>query len=239
MNVPFSIGDQNLPSALAGGLSAPQFSLADLNFDSIPDLFIFDRSGNKVLPFVGRAGETARYDYTPELETDFPALESWALMRDFNHDSIVDIFSFSTTGAPGIDVYLGKITGDHLTFEKMSFDNGINVLGYPTSSGAMTNIYVSAIDIPAIIDVDADGDLDVLSFQSEGTKVFYYRNLVVEQNLPLDTFDFILEDRCWGKFVEAFNTNDVILSEDPDVCPENFNAFQRLHSGSTVTRLRR
>ena len=235
MTIPFSIDGRSMPLALAGGLNSPQFSLTDLNFDSIPDLFVFDRSGNKVLPFLGKSNESLHYDYAPQLEGDFPQLDAWALLRDFNSDSIADIFSFSTTGAPGIDVYQGQIENDRLTFKKMSFDNGINVLGYPTASGAMTNIYVSAIDIPSIVDVDGDGDLDVMSFQSEGTKVFLYRNLVIEQSLPLDTFDFILEDRCWGKFVEAFNTNDVILSSDPDVCPENFQAFQRLHSGSTVT----
>ncbi len=231
----FTVNGSPLSMPLAGGLNAPQFSRANLNLDSIPDLVVFDRSGNKVLPFTG-TGERAKFQYAPEFESIFPQLESWMLMRDFNGDSVVDIFSFSKTGAPGIDVYQGFIVEGQLKFEQKIFDNGIGVLGYPSSTGPVTNIYVSAIDVPAIVDVDGDGDLDILSFQSEGTQVAYYQNLVVEKDMSKDTFDFILGDRCWGKFVEAFNTNDVVLSDDPNQCPDHFAGPRGgLHSGSTVT----
>ena len=233
MEISFEMEDHELAYPLVGGLNAPQYSPAHLDGDSLLDLFVFDRSGNKVLTFTGQSDGT--YRYTPELEQLFPPLESWALLRDFNGDSIIDIFSFSTTGIPGIDVYQGTKTGKDLDFERIVFDNGLGVLSYPAGSGGETNLYVSAIDVPAIKDVDGDGDFDVLSFQADGTRVFYYRNLSVEQGKNLDTLVFILEDRCWGKFVEAFNTNDVVLSDDPDVCPEEFVSLQRLHSGSTVT----
>ncbi|MCB0689058.1 MAG: T9SS type A sorting domain-containing protein, partial [Saprospiraceae bacterium] len=164
----------------------------------------------------------------------FPELQEWALLRDFDGDSIVDIFSYSTTGVPGIDVYKGHKNGNTMSFSKIVFDNPVGVLGYPTASGTITNIYVSATDIPAIDDIDGDGDLDILTFQSDGTKLYYYRNMVVENGLSTDEFDYVLEDKCWGRIVESFNTNEVILSSDSLSCPSS-QQTARLHSGSTVT----
>ncbi len=231
---PFVVDDQSLSNPLGGGLNSPQFSSARINEDSLPDLFIFERSGNKVLIFLATEEEERPYVYAPTLEVSFPDLSDWAILKDFNEDSIPDIFTYSNTGAPGIDVYRGRRDEGLLSFEKMFFDNPVKVLGYPTSTGAVANIFVSALDLPAISDLDADGDLDILSFQSDGTKVFYYKNLVRERALKADTFDFILEDRCWGKFVESFNSNAVLLSDDPEICPSDFNQNARLHGGSTL-----
>lgn len=234
-NIPvFDSEGRMLINALSGGLNSPQFSTVHLNGDSLADLFVFDRSGSKVLTFVADPESPSRYRHQPEYETSFPELQEWALLRDFNGDSIPDIFSFSTTGVPGIDVYVARIEQGVLHFDKLSFNNPVGVLGYPTSSGSITNIYVSSTDIPAIDDLDGDGDLDILTFQSDGTKLYYYRNRSVDNGYGLDTFDFVLEDRCWGRIVESFNTNEVILSDDSTQCPV-FNQHARLHSGSTVT----
>ncbi len=232
--VPFSRGGEIIPQALLGGLNAPQFSTVHLDEDGQVDLLVYDRGAGKFLPFIRVGERPGDLRYAPELEDAFPRVDSWCLAMDFDGDSITDLFTFSDTGVPGIDVYRGLRSEGEIGFAKMSFDNNVGVLGYPTSGGAIANIYVSAIDLPAITDFDGDGDMDILSFQSDGSRMHYYRNLVVEKDLPSDTLDFILEDRCWGKVLERFTTNDVILSDDPGVCPEEFQ-IGRAHSGSTVT----
>src|ERR1051326_6298663 len=40
------------PYAWAGGVNSPQFSEIDLNQDGILDLFVFDRTGNKIITFL-------------------------------------------------------------------------------------------------------------------------------------------------------------------------------------------
>lgn len=233
-NIPVTdIKGTTLLNGLSGGLNSPQFSSIFLNSDSLSDLFVFDRSGSKILTFIADSA-SSKYIHQAEYEAFFPELQEWALLRDFNGDGLQDIFSFSTTGVPGIDVYRGKSDQNGLHFEKIVFNNPVQVLGYPTSSGSIANIFVSAIDIPAIADMDGDGDLDILTFESGGARLYYYRNLSVEKGLGPDTLDFVLEDRCWGKIVESFNTNDVILSADSTQCP-TFNQNARLHTGSTVT----
>ena len=223
-----------LENALSGGFNSPQFSAIFLDGDTLQDLFVFDRSGWKILTYVADPGFSSGYRYAPEYEMSFPELQEWALLRDFNGDSIMDIFSYSTTGVPGIDVYQGMRDQDQITFVKKVFNNPVGVIGYPTASGAVTNVYVAATDIPALDDIDSDGDLDILTFQSDGTKLYYYRNMDIERGLPAGSFDFVLEDKCWGKMVESFNTNEVILSMDSLNCPGVLQNA-RLHSGSTVT----
>ena len=51
-----------------GGLNAVQISKIDLNFDSMEDLFVFDRTGNKVLTYIN-SGDAFIYD--PSYESKF------------------------------------------------------------------------------------------------------------------------------------------------------------------------
>src|SRR5688572_3933952 len=80
-----------LPLAWAGGVNAAQYNTLDLNGDGQDDLLLFDRMGNKPLPFL-RANN--QYVYAPEYESLFPTdLLNWVLLRDFNCDGKKDIFT--------------------------------------------------------------------------------------------------------------------------------------------------
>ena len=79
-SVTITVGGLQLDYPWAGGINAAQFSTIHLNNDTIEDLFIFDRTGNKVLTFVNN-GIGSGYVYAPEYESQFPALKSWALKR--------------------------------------------------------------------------------------------------------------------------------------------------------------
>ncbi len=230
--IPMRTGDLALKHALAGGLNSPQFSPIHLNGDSLPDLFVFDRGGHKVLTFIRDGDGIHDYIHAPIYQSRFPKMREWALIRDYNRDSIPDIFTYADH-IDGIEVYQGNIDTTGLRFDKIAIQNPLKVLGYPTSTGVIANIYVSKIDIPDISDIDGDGDLDILSFPSNATKIYYYRNLSMENDFGLDSLSFVLDDKCWGKVVESFNTNEVILSEDSTMCP-SAATNARQHSGSTI-----
>ncbi|MBK8506319.1 MAG: hypothetical protein IPL46_31425 [Saprospiraceae bacterium] len=174
-----------LVNPFGGGLNSPQFSSIHLNGDDLSDIYVFDRSGGKSLAFIADTSITSGYRHAPDYENIFPGLHDWVLLRDYNQDSLPDIFTFSSTGVPGIDVYRAERINGQISFVKEVFNNPVKVLGYPTSSGTVTNIYVASTDIPAIDDMDGDGDLDILTFQSDGTKLYYYRNLARENNCRL------------------------------------------------------
>ena len=86
--IPFS-------SALSGGINAGQFSNVDLDLDGIMDIVIFDKSGNKLSPFINNNGT---FIYAPQYRNNFPAMHDWALLTDYNCDGKNDIFTYSSGG---------------------------------------------------------------------------------------------------------------------------------------------
>jgi hypothetical protein len=229
-----------LPLALTGGLNAPQVSEADFNFDGKNDIFIFDRIGNTLTLLLYDASLPSSLPYKqapPELYNTFPILNDWALMRDFNGDNIPDIFTYNETTPDGIRVFKGKRTGNALSFERMRFPFR-NVLSFPLASGNSTNLYVNNIDIPTIDDIDGDSDLDILAFEVGGGHVYYYRNQSIERNFQRDSLIFVLQDNCWGRFLDNGLIQTVKLGTR-DTCASSFqgSGITTRHPGASITTL--
>ncbi len=231
-------GDQ-LINPFTGGINAPQFNTLDINLDGLDDLLIFDRVGNVAIPYLHNGDlSSPGFIHAPEYKYLFDHLNNWVLTRDYNNDGIMDLFSAPEgSGLPAIEVRKGKIDNGVLGFELVKFDvDDYNIL-YFKLGDKYFNIYVSNIDKPEIIDVDNDGDLDVLAFESGGSTAFWYKNEVIEQGLGLDTFSFVLGDMCWGKFEESSLGEQISLSDNASDCFGNVNdpAIDLRHSGSTLT----
>lgn len=227
-----------LDLAYTGGLRAGQFSNIDFNNDGVQDLFVFDRNGDQVIPLVniGQPGET-RYRFAPEYIPVFPKMTNWALIVDFNQDGIPDIFTSSNDFPGSIAVWKGSRTNDRLSFRLVTFDYGLKtILQFPITGG-FTQIYVSSIDLPAVADIDGDGDLDLLTFEPEGSLLQYYQNQAKEEGLPADSLKYIRKDVCWGKFRENEFSQEITLSSDPFSCASGFTGSDTQglrHSGSGV-----
>jgi hypothetical protein len=202
----------------AGGLNAPQFNQLDLNNDGVPDLVVFDRSGNKLLTFIRSAGD-GEWEHHPEYQAGFPEMHDWMLLRDYNRDGKVDLF---TSAGNGISVYKNTgFSGGQLEFELIS------PLLFSDYGNGNLNLFVSLVDLPAINDVDGDGDLDILTFYILGTCLEYHRNFSQELYGNSDSLVFKLESDNWGHFTEDALTNQVVLN---DTC----NNRGKRHSGSTL-----
>ncbi|MEC9209119.1 MAG: FG-GAP-like repeat-containing protein [Bacteroidota bacterium] len=210
-------------SALSGGINAGQFSNVDLNLDGIMDIVVFDKSGNKLSPFINVNGT---FIYAPKYRNNFPAMHDWALLTDYNCDGKNDIFTYSSGG---MAVYLNT-SNTELEFSQVTSlvlsDYGINNL----------NIYISPVDIPAITDVDYDGDLDVLTFSILGGFVEYHKNLSMELYGTCDSLAFEFSESCWGLFYEGLNS--YILNcpncQCPQITPNNTSNTKQKHAGSTL-----
>ena len=81
--VEVKVNGNYLKNAFSGGLNQPQFSAIDLNHDSLLDIFVFDRAGNTILPFVNQGSAGAPdYHYAPQYKTFFPRLDAWAILAE-------------------------------------------------------------------------------------------------------------------------------------------------------------
>lgn len=227
-----------LSNPFAGGLDAPQFNQTDFDDDGDKDLVVFDRPGDVFSVFLYEDGE---YNYEYNLHVHFDSLRNWVRLVDYNNDGIKDIFtSPSRTVLDGVEVWTGKRNGNVINYELFKFDlpRG-NVLQHPWNQST-TPVYVSAGDIPAVDDVDGDGDMDILAFDPGGSYVTFYKNYALERGLGLDTFDMEYEDDCFGRFYEDSFSQEITLSQNPNECAAGLvgdidSETRNLHAGSTVT----
>lgn len=242
IDVPMEVNGSDLDYGFLGGLTNPILSNAYLNDDNIQDLIIFDKNGDRLYTFVhsGQVGEPD-FVYAPEYEQYFPRMQGWALFRDYNQDGVIDIFTSSTPNH--VVVYKGYRQDGDLRFERKLFpDDPIDVLYFnfmPEASNQRRAIDVAInVDVPAITDVDGDGDLDILSFETGGSFLTFYRNLAIENNLGLDELYFEQGDGCWGKFKEGGLDATITISPNPNNCSTGLFGHEQLssnrHSGSSV-----
>jgi hypothetical protein len=205
----------NLPVAglknpWAGGFNSVQFFLIDLDGDKKEDLVVFDRSAQHVKTFLRNA--SGGFAYAPEFQTRFPLLENWMNLLDYDGDGDKDLF---TSSSGGIQVYPNL----NNNFPKS--------LGNLKSTGlnGLLNIYVSATDIPAILDVDGDGDLDVLAFEPAGHYISFYENT--------GDLKFNTKSLNWGNFY-LNECDDISFNLVPESVLSTQSTVAVQHLGNTL-----
>lgn len=200
-DIPVEINGKRLQNPWTGGLNAPQISTAFLNEDESPDLVVFDRTNNKVSTFLSKEGEdTFYYQYAPQYAFLFPKLSYWMLMRDYDQDGDKDIFAHHRLG---IQVYQNlKTASSQPKWEQVK--SPIFTEGYRGD----INLQVPATDIPIIIDLDKDGDQDIITFDYIGERLELHQNLSQESGYENDSLLFCRINTCWGDFAEGQNCGE-------------------------------
>ncbi len=237
--IPVKNNGQKIDFPWAGGLNYVQVSEIDYNFDGEMDLFIFDRSKDNIRIFetlVENGVKSHRYVYNAARY--FPSnLKYRVALLDYDGDGKNDLFTY---GVGGVKVY--KNIGD--ATNGLQWQLTSNLL-YSDYLGNQTNLYISSSDIPAYVDVDQDGDIDILTFHISGQRMEYHQNQSMELYGHADSLVYVLKNECWGKFTEGLTDNTVILNNPVSPCgvpnisnplrPEN---EQHLEEGSVETPTR-
>ncbi|MEO5571834.1 MAG: T9SS type A sorting domain-containing protein [Bacteroidia bacterium] len=239
MTIPVTqYGNPLLPVANAwtGGFDSPSFSEIDMNGDGIKDLFVFEKNGTSQFYFRyttyinhGTPNQVD-YEYAPEYKERFPKfLHDWVKLVDYDCDGREDIFTYSSAG---MAVYHNDYNPQdglkfHMTY---SLVNTV-YFGFPS------NLYVASNSQPALVDVDNDGDLDVLTFASTSFLVEYHQNLAQENFGRCDTLVFNMATGCWGHFGLTGNGCQSTLGVScrlagpPSPPPTDVSRLDHLHSG--------
>jgi len=197
--IPVSRYGHTLPLAWVGGIDYPQWSEIDLNQDRKPDLFMFDRSNNRIITLIndGIAGVPSFHDESAKYAPMFPTnIKGWATLYDYNCDGLPDLFTVNSLNN-GISEYKASYNNGVWTF--ICVDSTMMCL-YNTF---LSNILASSYITPNFVDIDGDGDMDILCTSINCVGTFsYYRNYSEEDGHGCDSLnDFKLEANEWGKFL--------------------------------------
>lgn len=215
----------NLENAWAGGLNNVQAGKIDLNNDGFDDLIIFDRHGDRLLPFIFNPESVVnQYNYAPEYRRFFPQVKQWFQLLDYNDDGKPDLFTYT----PGGILAFKNIGTDQPAFEQV-------VDPYITSlqGNIFTNLLVTYVDYPAIQDMDRDGDLDILTFWGLGSYVDLHKNMSMELYGNTDSLVFHKVEGCWGRFAENPESNEIYLDTCYQKSENQIIKSDPKHTGST------
>lgn len=225
------INGDTLSNPWAGGLNYAQFSHLDFNRDGFDDLLVFDRSSNQIQLFLKsfqNGNPHYRYQYKAEIQLP-PDIRYRLATFDYDNDGDLDLFTY---GIGGVRVYKNTSSGNQLSFDL--FKSELKSI----YNGGPATLFVSSSDIPALVDVDHDGDMDILTFSNSGGTVEYHKNLSIENYGNVDSLEFEIYNECWGQFEEGNTDNSITLNSTNPPCdgttwvtnPQRGNR----HSGSTV-----
>jgi hypothetical protein len=189
-------GGNSIRNPWSGGFNSAQYSTMDLNYDGLEDLVVFERTSNRLYTFIVKTENAQKiYVHEPRYEKLFPPMISWVLLVDYNKDGRKDIFTHANLG---VMVYKNTSAPDTITWQLMADPL------YSQYSTYSSNIYVNITDIPAIEDIDNDGDVDILNFNFySGSNIEYHKNLSMETYGTSDSLKFRDIDDCWGGITEG------------------------------------
>ncbi|MEL6650073.1 MAG: VCBS repeat-containing protein, partial [Bacteroidota bacterium] len=230
-----------------GGMNHPLISSLDIDLDGNEDLIFFDRADESFNVYLNQ-GSGNDYRFAPKFNSHFDSCEcsTWTLLEDYNCDGVQDIFCGTQTGLTLVytaTIYGGDSVGFELTYDPIMAQYSQNFIP----------LAVPKNDIPALIDMDGDGDLDVLTPQNVFSSMAYLQNMAIEDFGRCDTLVFSRETACWGHFFEASADNNLFIRDtlscplpsdfDANCLPERFAPNRQdplsnpRHAGTTLLSL--
>lgn len=218
-----------LKAPWAGGMDACQFGSMDLNNDGVRDLVVFERRGNRLMFFINEGdADEINWRYDPSYRKYFPDLYEWMVLADYDNDGRPDIFTYSP-GWAGMRVFRNVGT------EFPEFELVVSPYLTSLQGSGYVNIIATNADYPAIVDIDGDGDLDILTFWALGTYIELHTNQSIEKYGHADSLDYEKTDFCWGRVAENEENNVLYL----DTClfnrDETFSKNEGFrHRGATM-----
>lgn len=198
-----------------GGFNNPIFAPVDLDRDGDLDLVVLEKSEGRLYGYEN-GGTPNQVDYVrnDDLIRELPqdSLTHFLHFADVNCDGIPDAFTYTPNGGAGIGLYLGRWVNNRLDLQ-LYINRLYDASPFPRQ------IYADQAKKPEFIDVNGDGDLDIILFgQFDGT-IEWYENQRVENGGNCDTTTFLIRTNCWGEICEcSLITNDITLNYSSAQC---------------------
>lgn len=226
------VAGDTLAAPWTGGFNSVIPVEMEFNGDGLMDLFLFDRAGNRITTYInnGSTGSSA-YEFAPQYLDQLPDLHDWVRSVDYDCDGDLDLFTYTNSA-------MGVWRNDYTTGAGLQFTlvSSAIISWY----GSIQNpIFVSQVNMPALTDVDGDGDLDVITFANSSNYLEYHKNYAMDSLGVCDAFRFYLQPYCWGYFKLSGLSNIGLLFQNCRAGVINENGSlpfeNNRHSGSVLT----
>lgn len=171
--IPVQANGVSVALPFAGGVNSPNHQFIDIDGDGDLDLFVLDV--DPPVDFYRNEGSTFTPDYKLRNGiVPLPPISRWFLFHDIDGDGLKDLLTEDSTFA-GVRLYKNTGTPQSPLFTL--------VAGTLRDSGN-SDVFAGQNSIPALVDIDADGDLDFFSSNYNGT-INFYQNIGTRANLLL------------------------------------------------------
>ncbi len=187
-----------LQNPWSGGINFPAVNEVDVNGDGRNDIFIYDKFNSRKTVFLnnGNTNYNLAWDYAPQYADKFPEINQWVMMYDYNCDGKEDLFTLSPIALSAMAVYRNDYsiaTGLQFTLVDDYLDEKYQTL--------RQNIFVSGVSVPGLSDIDGDGDMDIIGYNSfPDARFIFHKNYSMERYGNCDSLDFEYATGCWGNF---------------------------------------
>lgn len=227
------VNSDTLDFPWTGGFNSIMPVEVDFNGDNILDIFFFDRVGNRVSTFLNNGSASAfPYSYAPSYASLLPPLQDWVRSVDYDCDGDMDLFTYSNSA-------MLVWRNDYSSGSGLQFSISNNQIN--SWYGTFYNpIFVSQVNMPAIVDVDGDSDLDIITFANSSNYLEYHKNYAMDSLGTCNGFLFTLEPYCWGYFKLSGLTNIGLLNQNcrsGNLVGDSAEVSKSRHSGSVLTPL--
>lgn len=217
----------------SGGFLRPMFSEINLNQDGMSDVIVFDKGSFQHRTFI-RTEPGAHFRIAREYSSQLGFSRFFSLFADFNQDGLEDQF-FNQNGIVGVNKNIST-NGNELKFERVLFKdpNNKNRKSINGSFFFTNNTFqfsVGASEVPAIGDLDGDGDLDFANLAVGLGSVYLYENTGSNTHSSADSLEFSLTNFCWGDFADNPNNFSVNLGS----CAGKFLPSGSRHGGANLS----
>ncbi len=157
----------------AGGVNSPNHQFLDIDGDGDLDLFVLDV--NPPVELYRNEGTVTSPDYKLRNGiVPLPPISRWFLFHDVDGDGLKDLLTEDSTF---VGVRLYKNTG---TPQAPLF----TLIAGTLRDSSNADVFAGQNSIPALVDIDADGDPDFFSSNYNGT-INFYQNIGTPANLRL------------------------------------------------------
>lgn len=225
-------GNDTLSFPWSGGFLRPMFSEINLNHDSLSDLIVFDKGSFQHRTFI-RTKPGPNFKIARGYSSQLGQSRFFSLFADFNQDGLEDQY-FNNNGIIRVNKNISS-NGNELKFERVLFKDPNNknrksINGSFFYSNGTYQFSVGASEVPAIGDLDGDGDIDFANLAVGLGSVYFYENTGPNTHSSQDSLEFSLTNFCWGGFADNPNNFSVNMGS----CAGKFLPSGARHGGANL-----